>query len=45
LKPNGDTYNLRVKSGYNGDVALSQPASYYYMHKWDGRSMYKSWYA
>jgi hypothetical protein len=45
LKPNGDTYNLRVKSGYNGDVALSQPASYYYMHKWGGRPMYKSWYA
>ena len=45
LKPNGTTYNLRVKSGYNGAVALSQPASYYYMHKWDGRPMYKSWYA
>ena len=45
LKPNGKTYNLRVKSGYNGDAALSQPESYYYMHKWSGRPMYKSWYA
>lgn len=45
LKPNAKTYNLRVKSGYNGAAALSQPESYYYMHKWDGRPMYKSWYA
>ena len=38
---NGDKYRLTVKA--NG--ALSNPASYYYMHKWDGRPMYKSWYA
>lgn len=37
----GKAYNLRVKAhGY-----LSNPASYYYMHKWDGRPMYCSWYA
>lgn len=26
------------------DGDLSQPESYYYFHKWDGRSQYKSWY-
>ena len=35
------TYQLRVKA--NG--CLSQPQSYYYIHKWDGRPMYCSWYA
>ena len=45
LKPNAKTFNLRVKSGYNGAATLSQPQSYYYMHKWDGRPRYKSWYA
>ena len=35
------TYQLRVKAnGY-----LSQPKPYYYIHKWDGRPMYCSWYA
>jgi len=35
------TYQLRVKAnGY-----LSKPKSYYYIHKWDGRPMYCSWYA
>ena len=34
-------YTLRVKA----QGRLSNPASYYYMHKWDGRPMYKSWYA
>jgi hypothetical protein len=37
----GDSYKLRVKNG----GTLSNPASYYYMHKWDGRPEYKSWYA
>jgi len=37
----GDSYRLRVKNG----GTLSNPASYYYMHKWDGRPEYKSWYA
>lgn len=37
----GDQYKLRVKA--NGQ--LSNPESYYYMHKWDGRPQYCSWYA
>jgi hypothetical protein len=37
----GDSYRLTVKS----DGVLSSPKSYYYMHKWDGRPEYKSWYA
>ena len=36
----GDEYKLIVKKG--GD--LSQVRSYYFS-KWDGRDMYKSWYA
>ena len=44
-KENGDSYKLRIKSGYNGGAAICQPKSYYYMHKWDGRPMYCSWYA
>lgn len=35
-----DKYTLRVKSeGY-----LSNPNSYYYMHRWNGKPEYKSWY-
>jgi hypothetical protein len=45
IKENGDTYKLRIKPGYNGGAAICQPESYYYMHKWDGRPMYQSWYA
>lgn len=41
FKENGREYALRVKDKGN----LSNPASYYYMHKWDGRPEYKSWYA
>lgn len=37
----GAKYKLRVKA--NG--VLSNPSSYYYMHKWSGRPQYKSWYA
>lgn len=36
----GDKYTLRVKSGGH----LSQPKSYYHIHKWSGRPMYNSWY-
>ena len=36
----GDTYQLRVKD----KGQLSNPETYYYMHKWDGRPKYKSWY-
>jgi hypothetical protein len=34
------TYNLRVKA----EGRLSNPESYYYFRKWDGRPEYKSWY-
>lgn len=37
----GDKYTLRVKSGGN----LSQPNSFYYIHKWNGHPKYMSWYA
>lgn len=43
--PNGDVYQLRVKAGYRGSVALSAPKSYYHFSKWDGRPLYMSWYA
>jgi hypothetical protein len=40
------TYKLRVKAGWGNDShSLSNPASYYYFRKWDGRPEYKSWYA
>lgn len=45
LIENGKSYKLRVKSGYQGSVALSNPKSFYYMHKWSGRPEYNSWYA
>lgn len=41
FKPDGDKYTLRVKAG----GWLSNPESYYHMHKWDGRPEYRSWYA
>lgn len=37
----GDKYLLRVYD--NG--RLSNPESFYYMHKWSGKPEYKSWYA
>jgi hypothetical protein len=41
LAANGENYNLRVyANGY-----LSNPASYYYFHKWSGNAEYCSWYA
>lgn len=36
----GDSYSLRVTAGGR----LSNPQSYYYMHKWDGKPEYNSWY-
>ena len=44
IKPDGKRYKLRVKAGYQGSVSLSQPKSFYYIHKWDGRPQYMSWY-
>lgn len=41
LNPNGDKYTLRVYR----EGQLSNPSSYYYMHKWNGRPEYCSWYA
>jgi hypothetical protein len=38
---NGKEYKLIVYS----EGRLSNPTSYYYFHKWDGRPMYSSWYA
>ncbi len=38
---NGDSYLLRVKA----EGILSNPESFYYMHKWNGKPQYKSWYA
>lgn len=41
-----EVYALRVKAGHKGEGhCLSNPESYYYFHKWDGRAEYKSWYA
>jgi len=37
----GKEYTLRVKA----DGCLSNPASFYYMHKWSGKPKYCSWYA
>lgn len=37
----GKEYKLIVYS----EGRLSNPAPYYYFHKWDGRPMYSSWYA
>lgn len=37
----GKTYRLIIKA----EGILSNPESYYYMHKWNGTSKYKSWYA
>ena len=45
LIEDGKSYKLRVKSGYQGSVALSNPKSFYYMHKWSGKPEYNSWYA
>lgn len=39
------TYLLRLKTDGKGGARICDPASYYYFSKWDGRSMYKSWYA
>lgn len=39
--PDGKEYLLRVYP----EGRLSNPASYYYMHKHDGREQYCSWYA
>jgi hypothetical protein len=44
----GDQFSLRVKATlYNGkvDVAICNPKSYAYFHKWSGKPQYKSWYA
>lgn len=41
LMVGGPEYRLRVKAGGR----LSQPNSYYYMHRWNGQPMYRSWYA
>jgi hypothetical protein len=41
LRPNGTEYLLRVKS----EGRLSNPKSYYYFRKSDGRPEYVSWYA
>lgn len=38
-------YRLRVKKSISGQIQLSNPQNYYYMHKWDGRAQYKSSYA
>jgi len=38
--PNGDSFTLRVYE--NG--RLSNPESFYYMRKWNGRAQYRSWY-
>lgn len=40
LLTDGRSYLLRVTDGGR----LSNPKSFYYMHKWDGRPEYKSWY-
>ena len=40
FKENGDEFTLRVKE----KGRLSNPKSFYYMHKWDGRPTYQSWY-
>ena len=37
---NGESYTLRVKA----EGKLSNPENFYYMHKWDGRPQFKSWY-
>ena len=37
----GEEYTLRVKP----EGILSNPESFYYMHKWGGNAKYKSWYA
>lgn len=43
--PNGERYQLKVKAGYQGSVGLSAPKSYHHFSKWDGRPLYRSWYA
>jgi hypothetical protein len=41
LRPNGTEYLLRVKA----EGRLTNPQSYYYFRKWEGRPQYVSWYA
>lgn len=52
VMPNKDTfledekgYLLSLKCSLNGDVHISAPESYYSFHKWEGKSVYCSWYA
>jgi len=45
INPNGESFQLKVKAGYRGSVMLSAPKSYYHFSKWDGRPLYRSWYA
>lgn len=40
-KEGGMEYKLVVKA----EGRLSNPESYYYMHKWSGKPLYMSWYA
>jgi len=44
---NGDEYLLSLKVSTYGGTAhavICNPQSFYYMHVWDGREHYKSWY-
>lgn len=41
----GETLLLTLKMDVDGTCCISNPASYYYFHKWSGKSQYKSWYA
>lgn len=46
FKENGREYQLRVSFKYISDEpTLSNPKSYYYMHKWSGKPEYESHYA
>jgi hypothetical protein len=36
---------LSLKIEANGECYICNPTSYYYFHKWSGKSEYKSWYA
>lgn len=41
----GDEYLLSLKLRSPKEVIICSPESYYYFHKWNGKPLYKSWYA
>lgn len=40
----GEEFMLRLKADHNNEIIISQPKSYSYFHKWNGKPKYKSWY-